>query len=170
MFDKDGGGTISLAEIRLIMDQRGERISDAQLAELMAAIDEDRSGEIDFNEFCKMMAVVQTKLSPAEELQAAFNHFDVKGKGKVSKDDVMQVMKELGQNLTPQDISDIMEVLASALLAPSLLCVSSPFISLILLDFRVLSSNVSTRGQPDYGMCVFALPSLPFFLIPQSHT
>ena len=49
MFDKDGGGTISVPEIRLIMDQRGDRISDKELTELMNAIDEDRSGEIDFS-------------------------------------------------------------------------------------------------------------------------
>lgn len=57
-----------------------------------------------------MMAVINVKMSPQEELQLAFQHFDVKGKGKVSKDEVMQVMKELGQNLSPQELADIMEV------------------------------------------------------------
>jgi hypothetical protein len=49
MFDKDGGGTISLAEIRMIMNQRGEKVSETELNELMKAIDEDGSGEIDFS-------------------------------------------------------------------------------------------------------------------------
>lgn len=111
LFDKDGGGTISISEIRAIMDTRGERLSDAELAELMTAIDEDRSGEIDFDEFCKMMAVVSVKLSPQEELLAAFQHFDVQNKGKFGKIELEQVFKELGQSLTAQDMADIFEVM-----------------------------------------------------------
>jgi len=107
IFDKDGGGTISIGEIRSIMDGRGERLSDKELANLMEAIDEDRSGEIDFNEFVKMMAVVNVKLSPQEELEAAFRDFDLKRNGKVGKDELAQVMRELGQNLAPQELLDI---------------------------------------------------------------
>jgi len=110
MFDKDGGGTISIAEIRSILDTRGERLSDGEMAELMAAIDTDRSGEIDFEEFTRMMAVVSVKLTPQEELQLAFQHFDVRASGKLNKDDLVQVLKELNQNLSPAELADIMEV------------------------------------------------------------
>jgi len=110
MFDKDGGGTISIAEIRSILDTRGERLSDHEMAELMAAIDTDRSGEIDFDEFARMMSVVAVKMTPLEELQLAFQHFDVRGGGKISKDDLSQVLKELGQTLSASDLADILEV------------------------------------------------------------
>lgn len=52
LFDKDGGGTIDVAELRAILDQRGKRMSDMELRKLMDMVDEDRSGEIDFDEVC----------------------------------------------------------------------------------------------------------------------
>lgn len=58
IFDKDGGGTISIDEIKLILEQRGAKVTDNDLKLIMAAVDEDKSGEIDFDEFVKMMSVV----------------------------------------------------------------------------------------------------------------
>lgn len=50
-------------------------------------------------------------MTPLEELTQAFQHFDISGKGKVSKDNLKQVMKELGQSVSAQEIDDIMEVM-----------------------------------------------------------
>lgn len=50
LFDKDGGGTIDVSELRAILDHRGKRMSDKELRQLMDMVDEDRSGEIDFEE------------------------------------------------------------------------------------------------------------------------
>ena len=52
LFDKDGSGTISPEEIRKVL---GINSSDKHLAELVAEIDENGDGEIQFEEFCKMM-------------------------------------------------------------------------------------------------------------------
>lgn len=40
-----------------------------------------------------------------------FKHFDISGKGKVGKQELLQTMKELGQGLTDQELSDIMDVM-----------------------------------------------------------
>ena len=52
LFDKDGSGTISPEEIRKVF---GINSSDKHLAELVAEIYENGDGEIQFEEFCKMM-------------------------------------------------------------------------------------------------------------------
>ena len=52
LFDKDGSGTISPEEIRKVL---GINSSDKHLAELVAEIDENGDGEIQFDEFCNMM-------------------------------------------------------------------------------------------------------------------
>ena len=52
LFDKDGSGTISPDEIRKVL---GINSSDKHLNKLIAEIDENGDGEIQFDEFCKMM-------------------------------------------------------------------------------------------------------------------
>lgn len=56
VFDADGNGTISKAELKRVMDMLGEKLSDAQIDEMMKEADTNGDGEIDFSEFRLMMA------------------------------------------------------------------------------------------------------------------
>jgi calmodulin len=55
VFDKDGDGFITAVELKLVMKQLGEDLSDEQLADMMREADNNGDGRIDFGEFCKMM-------------------------------------------------------------------------------------------------------------------
>lgn len=55
MFDKDGNGFISAAELRTIMRSLGEKLSPEEIEEVIAEADEDGDGEINYKEFAKMM-------------------------------------------------------------------------------------------------------------------
>lgn len=55
MFDKDGDGYITAVELKLVMKQLGEELSQEQLSDMMREADGNGDGRIDFNEFCKMM-------------------------------------------------------------------------------------------------------------------
>jgi len=54
-FDLDGDGSISKSELRQVMEAGNSGVSDEQIQELMNDGDEDGDGEIDFEEFMKMM-------------------------------------------------------------------------------------------------------------------
>lgn len=47
-----------MSELKSILEHRGNWVTDSDLRQIMAAVDEDGSGEIDFNEFVKMMSAV----------------------------------------------------------------------------------------------------------------
>ena len=49
--DVDGGGSISQEEMMAGLAKRGLILSDAAAKDLMESIDEDGSGEVDFDEF-----------------------------------------------------------------------------------------------------------------------
>ncbi|KAL0581448.1 translation elongation factor EF1B gamma [Marasmius crinis-equi] len=55
VFDKDGSGSISAAELRHVMESLGERLSDAEIDAMMKEADVDGDGTISYNEFVKMM-------------------------------------------------------------------------------------------------------------------
>ncbi|KAF5354284.1 hypothetical protein D9756_007224 [Leucocoprinus leucothites] len=55
VFDKDGNGYISAAELRHVMTNLGEKLSDAEVDEMIREADIDGDGQINYDEFVKMM-------------------------------------------------------------------------------------------------------------------
>eukprot|EP01082_Thalassiosira_pseudonana_P007851 g6917.t1 g6917 contig23:1482794-1483706(-) len=55
VFDADGSGTISRSELKRLMKNLGQTLSDAELDAMMDEVDADGNGEIDFQEFKTMM-------------------------------------------------------------------------------------------------------------------
>mmetsp|Transcript_8435 Transcript_8435/g.17408 ORF Transcript_8435/g.17408 Transcript_8435/m.17408 type:complete len:151 (+) Transcript_8435:119-571(+) len=55
VFDEDGNGTISRSELKKLMKNLGQALSDAELDAMMDEVDTDGNGEIDFEEFKSMM-------------------------------------------------------------------------------------------------------------------
>ena len=55
VFDKDNNGFISAAELRHVMTNLGEKLSDEEVEEMIREADVDGDGQINYEEFCKMM-------------------------------------------------------------------------------------------------------------------
>ena len=48
VFDRDGTGTISAAELRHVMTNIGEKLSDQEVDEMIREIDVDRDGQVNY--------------------------------------------------------------------------------------------------------------------------
>ena len=57
VFDKDGNGFISAAELRHVMTNLGEKLTDEEVDEMIREADLDGDGQVDYEEFVKMMMV-----------------------------------------------------------------------------------------------------------------
>ncbi|CAO3621503.1 unnamed protein product [Cunninghamella blakesleeana] len=55
VFDKDGNGFISHQELRHVMQSVGERLSEAEIDEMIKEADLDKDGQINYEEFLTMM-------------------------------------------------------------------------------------------------------------------
>lgn len=53
-FDKNKDGFITAEELKLGMQQLGTQMSDEQIAAMIAAVDKDKDGKVDFKEFALM--------------------------------------------------------------------------------------------------------------------
>ena len=64
LFDLDGGGDIDARELGTVMRSLGQNPSDEELAAMIAEVDEDGSGNIEFEEFCTLMCVPRLSHAP----------------------------------------------------------------------------------------------------------
>jgi calmodulin len=55
LFDNDGNGFISATELRHVMTSLGETLTDEEVEELMSEADSNGDGQIDYDEFVKLM-------------------------------------------------------------------------------------------------------------------
>ncbi|PKU38297.1 calmodulin [Limosa lapponica baueri] len=55
VFDKDGNGYISAAELRHVMTNLGEKLTDEEVDEMIREADIDGDGQVNYEEFVQMM-------------------------------------------------------------------------------------------------------------------
>uniref|UniRef100_A0A7S2QUM1 EF-hand domain-containing protein n=1 Tax=Triparma pacifica TaxID=91992 RepID=A0A7S2QUM1_9STRA len=68
--DKDGDGLLDKNEIRAMLDKEfGEKISDAELDKLFDQFDHDHNGQLDFEEYKKMMNAHKINGGPSRNMQ-----------------------------------------------------------------------------------------------------
>ena len=72
-------------------------------------IDKDGSGTIDFDEFLQMMTAKMGERDSREEIMKAFRLFDDDETGKISFKNLKRVAKELGENMTDEELMEMIE-------------------------------------------------------------
>jgi len=107
IFDKDGDGKITVDEVENLLKSLGERATRADALEMIAKVDKNNDGTIDFEEFVTLMA--SAKSSPDEEMLAAFKVFDEDGSGTITIDELRKVMRKLGEKVTEDQLKEMIK-------------------------------------------------------------
>ena len=107
IFDKNNDGSISAQELGEVMRSMGQTPTDAELQQMINEVDADGNGTIDFAEFVTLMARKMKNADKDAEIREAFNVFDRNGDGKISADELRQIMARLGENLSDEEINQM---------------------------------------------------------------
>merc|ERR1712086_359432 len=109
LFDKDGNGTISGAELATVMKSLGQNPTDDEIKDMIGEVDSDGNSTIDFSEFLNLMAKKMAGGDDEAELLEAFKVFDKDGNSTIEASELKTVMENLGEKLTDEEIEEMMK-------------------------------------------------------------
>jgi len=80
-----------------------------QINQMIAEVDKDGSGTIDFDEFVHMMTDKMGERDARDELYKAFRIIDKDGNGKISDIDIQRLAIETGEHFTLDEVREMIE-------------------------------------------------------------
>ena len=107
MFDKDGDGSITCKELGTVMRSLGHTPSESELQDMINEADTEGSGVIVFHVFITMMARKMRTEDTEAEIREAFRVFDKDENGFISADELKEVMNDLGEKLTDEEVREM---------------------------------------------------------------
>jgi calcium-dependent protein kinase len=108
IFDTNGDGRLTLQELREGMKNvKGVKVTDEDVDLVMAAVDSNHNGAIDYSEF--IAACLQSHNYLKENhLKSAFYFFDKDGNGTISMDELKTCLQNEDFTLADETIADIL--------------------------------------------------------------
>ncbi|CAL4918729.1 unnamed protein product [Urochloa decumbens] len=108
LYDKNRDGFITSEELGTVMESLGENFSESELKAMIKAVDADGTGAIDFHKFLNLMARKLKDTDSEEKLREAFDVIDKDQDGYISATELRQVMTNLGEKVTDQEVEEMM--------------------------------------------------------------
>jgi len=108
VFDENGNGSLSAAEISHVLKAVEREPTEAELDSLMSTATRSRNGEITFQEYQELMRR-QLLLEEEDYVRTVFQSFDTKGKGYIEASELMTILT-MGDVLAPADVQEIIDL------------------------------------------------------------
>eukprot|EP01117_Protostelium_nocturnum_P009748 TRINITY_DN3485_c0_g1_i1.p1 TRINITY_DN3485_c0_g1~~TRINITY_DN3485_c0_g1_i1.p1 ORF type:complete len:159 (+),score=59.30 TRINITY_DN3485_c0_g1_i1:150-626(+) len=108
LFDKDGDGKINESELAIVMCAVGLSPTGAELQELLRSSRVSNDRLIEFNTFCRMVAIQQNRVVSESDILDAFRVFDKKKDGTISSAEMRHVLTTVGEKLTEDEVDEML--------------------------------------------------------------
>ncbi|QPG72865.1 Calcium-binding component of the spindle pole body (SPB) half-bridge [Brettanomyces nanus] len=104
LFDLDNDGLLDYHELKVALRALGFNYSKKEVLSVIEKYDSNDQKLIRYDDFYRFVASKIVERDPVEEIKRAFKLFDDDGTGKISLKNLRRVAKELGENLTDDEL------------------------------------------------------------------
>lgn len=109
LFDTEGNGFIETKELKVAIRALGFEPKKEEIKKMVAEIDKEGTGKVSYDDFLQLMTVKMAEKDTKEEILKAFRLFDDDDTGRISFKNLKRVAKELGENLTDEELREMIE-------------------------------------------------------------
>lgn len=109
LFDCAGSGKIDAKDLKVAIRALGFEPKKEEIKKMVADIDKDGTGKISYDDFVQLMLTKMAEKDSREEIMKAFRLFDDDETGKISFKNLKRVAKELGENLTDEELQEMID-------------------------------------------------------------
>merc|ERR1711898_75260 len=109
LFDTDGTGYIDAKELKVAMRALGFEPKKEEIKKMIAEVDREGRGVIEFNDFMDLMTTKMAERDPREEILKAFRLFDDDNTGKIGLKNLKRVARELGETMTEEELQEMID-------------------------------------------------------------
>jgi len=109
LFDTTSSGAIDTKDLKVAMRALGFEPRKEEIKKMIGDVDKDNSGSLSFDNFLNLMARKISEKDSKEEILKAFKLFDDDETGKISFSNLKRVAKELGENLTDEELQEMID-------------------------------------------------------------
>ena len=107
-FDKDNDGIINVKDLGQVMRSLRMNPTEQDLQDLIAEIDNNNSGTVDFDEFLLLMAKKSKDTDMIERSLDAFRVFDKQNKGFIAINDIRNILLNTGEKISANEVEELL--------------------------------------------------------------
>ncbi|MEM8639028.1 MAG: EF-hand domain-containing protein [Cyanobacteria bacterium P01_G01_bin.54] len=110
-YDKDESGAIDPTELGQVLRDLGELPSEAAVTEMIASVDKNENGQLEFGEFLNLLApeIYSDRGLSLKEFKAAFIKYDQDQSGTIDPTELGKVLRDLGETSAESDVAAMLE-------------------------------------------------------------
>ena len=97
------------SELKAAMTSLGFEAKNQIIYQMISDLDADGSGQIDFEEFIRLMTARISEKDSKDDIRKVFNLFDDEKTGYISIKNLRRIAKELGETIEDTDLQEMIE-------------------------------------------------------------
>ena len=109
LFDTDGSGSIEVKELKAAMRALGFQVKKAEIRKMVADVDKNENGSVEFDEFVDMMTCRMANRDSREEVMKVFRLFVDEGSDYITFRNLKRVVTELNEGLSDDEMMEMIK-------------------------------------------------------------
>lgn len=109
LFDMNADGCLDYHELKVAFRALGFDLTKRQVLDIIHEYDTEDTNLITYDNFFKTVGEMIIKRDPLEEIRRAFRLFDIDGTGKISVRNLRKISRDLGENLSEEELQAMID-------------------------------------------------------------